>query len=640
MDSSRSNTMSRCVKPGRGLAPTLPASLLAALAMVTVAPGCGDSGTDPNVTFRVVGPPTPGSAVGCPVGVESADLSALAFDGVPQPTTVRITYLDSATGDLVCDAVLDFAADNRSVVTLPGTGPVDLVLEFFSADGTRVATGRAHGVEVTTGDPGGEDGEGDTGDAVIAVEVPAQLDGVFGCANAGLASARGFHTATVLPDDTLLIIGGATALNSLGDLAGDAIERSSGLAVTSAVELYDPATGTVTDIPAPGLIARAMHQTYLVSEIDGRVTLAVVGGVTAAAGEAALRFDQDNLDLSIDLAADLGPEVQMLTYDPGAGSIEVQTIAGSAAPPLSASPILGRDDPAALGAQLVVVGGATFEPDGLGGQTFTVSRNLVAYDPIQGVASAGLTNTVARLGATVSDLGDGTALIWGGNLATGANLDNAGEIVSGVAAQTVSALAPRNAASTGFTPRAFHQAIPVGAQQVLMVGGFAIAGGTGNVPVQSLADLVTVGADVLAEPLAISGNVKGAGHVAATALPDGRVLITGGSPDACVQDSLGIGCALSDGYLFDPATSTLSKTDGSLEIARYGHRMSALSDGRVVITGGLHAEGSQVFQTSKDIELVDQSDPTVDAVPALGREPAQVALTDGAPTAACEVSRP
>ena len=72
------------------------------------------------------------------------------------------------------------------------------------------------------------------------------------------------------------------------------------------------------------------------------------------------------------------------------------------------------------------------------------------------------------------------------------------------------------------------------------------------------------------------------GH-AATALSDGRVLITGG------HDSAGNLVAVSE--IFDPATQT-STASATLTTARADHTATLLADGRVLVAGGTGASGS------------------------------------------------
>src|SRR5437773_11109676 len=72
------------------------------------------------------------------------------------------------------------------------------------------------------------------------------------------------------------------------------------------------------------------------------------------------------------------------------------------------------------------------------------------------------------------------------------------------------------------------------------------------------------------------------GH-AATALADGRVLITGG------RDNAGIIVATAE--VFDPANQT-STAIGVLNTARIDHTATLLADGRVLIAGGTSASGA------------------------------------------------
>jgi len=70
-------------------------------------------------------------------------------------------------------------------------------------------------------------------------------------------------------------------------------------------------------------------------------------------------------------------------------------------------------------------------------------------------------------------------------------------------------------------------------------------------------------------------------HVA-TALSDGRILITGG------RDSAGNLVAVSE--IFDPETQT-STSSATLTTARVDHTTTRLADGRVLVTGGTGATG-------------------------------------------------
>lgn len=63
----------------------------------------------------------------------------------------------------------------------------------------------------------------------------------------------------------------------------------------------------------------------------------------------------------------------------------------------------------------------------------------------------------------------------------------------------------------------------------------------------------------------------------ATLLPDGRVLVAGGTSST--------GCSLSSIEIFDPMSNSFSDA-GAMSVGRAGHTAIALSDGRVLIAGG------------------------------------------------------
>jgi Galactose oxidase, central domain len=78
------------------------------------------------------------------------------------------------------------------------------------------------------------------------------------------------------------------------------------------------------------------------------------------------------------------------------------------------------------------------------------------------------------------------------------------------------------------------------------------------------------------------------GHTA-TLLSDGKVLIVGG-----VESGDTVSQTTPTTELYDPATGTFTPT-GSLAVARAGHTATLLNDGKVLIAGGLtdvgHAHG-------------------------------------------------
>jgi hypothetical protein len=131
------------------------------------------------------------------------------------------------------------------------------------------------------------------------------------------------------------------------------------------------------------------------------------------------------------------------------------------------------------------------------------------------------------------------------------------------------------------TDRARHTATLLGSDKVLIVGGCEEDYQTGCAPKNS-AELFdpTTGTFSPTGSLAIARD----SHTA-TLLPNGKVLIAGGSLDPSV---------LVTAELYDPRTATFTPT-GRMDAIRHSHTatlLSALSDGKVLVTGGADATGT------------------------------------------------
>lgn len=90
------------------------------------------------------------------------------------------------------------------------------------------------------------------------------------------------------------------------------------------------------------------------------------------------------------------------------------------------------------------------------------------------------------------------------------------------------------------------------------------------------------------------------GHTA-TRLPDGKVLIAGGRNSTCWYGCLELIWASAE--LFDPATGTFTPT-GRMAQARYGHTATPLPDGRILIAGGTTPDLPDT-DVSSSVELYD-----------------------------------
>jgi hypothetical protein len=91
-----------------------------------------------------------------------------------------------------------------------------------------------------------------------------------------------------------------------------------------------------------------------------------------------------------------------------------------------------------------------------------------------------------------------------------------------------------------------------------------------------------------------------AGHTV-TALADGRVLVTGGADAASIVQS--------GAELYDPATSSWT-TVGSLSTPRAGHSAALLADGRVLVIGGTTNVSDPVAAATNSLRSTEYFDPS------------------------------
>jgi hypothetical protein len=110
-------------------------------------------------------------------------------------------------------------------------------------------------------------------------------------------------------------------------------------------------------------------------------------------------------------------------------------------------------------------------------------------------------------------------------------------------------------------------------------GKVLVAGGTDNLGnVFAEAELF----DPVGGTFSLTGNMQSARYLyEATLLNDGRVLVTGG-----LVDVNGNVLATAEAELFDPASGSFAPM-GSMTIRRYLHTATLLSDGKVLVAGGV-----------------------------------------------------
>ena len=334
-----------------------------------------------------------------------------------------------------------------------------------------------------------------------------------------MSFARGTHTSTLLRDGRLLIAG--------GDDGSGRLE-----AITDSVELYDPSTGRWEPAEIMGR-QRTQHAALMLD--DGRVLL--VGG----AGVLQAKIDEQRLEQ---------PLVETDVFDP---SSQAWSFTGEISTP--------RDHVAAtlLSNGSVLVAGGN---DGKGTDT-SVLASAEVFDPATGQWSSAGSMAQPRQGHSMVTLGDGTALVAGGD--AGDEPFNSVEIYDPSSGAWSSADDMADA-------RERFAAVVLDDGKVLVIGGGGTDGRLASAELYDPASGAWSSAADMGTPRLKPGAVL---------LQDGKVLVIGG---------LGAGQFLASAEVYDPATDSWSDA-GSLETGRGFHAATLIDDGRVVVTGGFGFSG-------------------------------------------------
>jgi Galactose oxidase, central domain/Kelch motif len=329
-----------------------------------------------------------------------------------------------------------------------------------------------------------------------------------------LNEARGLHTATLLPDNKVLVAYGSNS---------SSYTTATGYVGLSSIEVYDPGTGTFTEIVGEDGAGIFGHTATLLP--NGKVLLA--GG-----------FGNSVWDYG-DSASSNGANL----YDSGTGEF-------SGTGNMTASRG-GHTATLLANGKVLIAGGADQDLTGTG----LASAEL--FDPNTGAFTETGSMAVGRFLHTATQLQNGRVLIVGGVLTSASDPVATAEVydpATGIFTMT-GAMA---------TARERHTATLLADGRVLIVGGTTSTGATATVEVYN--------------PSTGSFSVTGSMAEArtfhtATLLPNGKVLVAGGGDESSTAE------------VYDPATGSFSIT-GGMEIGRSGHTATLLPNGSVLVAGG------------------------------------------------------
>lgn len=319
------------------------------------------------------------------------------------------------------------------------------------------------------------------------------------------------------------------------------------------VERFDPQTGALTTLatltPRKGAVAASLG-------VGGDTRIALIGGMDPATGAGAAFVELIEPDAPISRRVERIDDAQMAR--------------------------IGLTATALTDGRVIAIGG-------LDGTTPSAAVDEISID--SGTAAIRVLRALLgtpRSSHTATRLGDdvGAAVLVAGGLdATGAVVKPA-ELFKPLSESFSMTLYAMN------TPRFDHKAVLMPDGSVLIIGGINIDSTNGmRTPVATL-ELFTLDAGFL--PVADSNHIPiplptNAGLIdfAATPLPDGRVLLTGGRRCEDVTDPA---CAPLDTAFI----ARLDPIDGSVDVVatdhmsvpRAGHSATLLCDGTVLITGG------------------------------------------------------
>jgi hypothetical protein len=536
---------------------------------ITNPPATNNSNTNTGpVNSNTITPPTSASKVNANLKVVSAILEDSNGDHVVSKgdiLTVRFSQAIKVTatspaGEL---ELLNFGDSFGTGATLAGvtTSTTDAVVVLgtdpkMKVTGTFSSTGtgpyQPSGIDVDAAVAGIKDATGLLPSTGIGVDVTSKtlLEGCYSLALANMKYARGLHTATLLDDGMVLVVGGisATGPNTAN------YQREN--------ELFDPLTNRCSVLSSPtlggttngymlrrgqnGLMIKVGRYAHTATKLqNGKVLIAGGNGF------------EDNTAAGALIYGVLG---SCFLYDPVAHSFTETGKLAKARRDHFAVPLAG-------GTKVLVFGGR----DANG----TMAQSEI-YDMATGVWTAGPNMVAARYDASIVNTPTGVHVLGGASItASGTYTDVPQDEIYDPATNTFAA------APVSLAPRShLHTATLLDTGDILLAGGYG--GG-------ALLKTVQLYNRVLGQWLPAGNMTDGRERHVATRV-DGDVLVSGGM----YVDSTGTVKTVDSVETIGGGSSTRSP----LGFPRLSHTATLLKDGRTVILGGFR-------NPTKDIRGMD-----------------------------------
>jgi N-acetylneuraminic acid mutarotase len=353
--------------------------------------------------------------------------------------------------------------------------------------------------------------------ALASVELYDPLAGTW--TNTGsMIAARFLHTATLLPGGQVLIVGGT----------------SDGSTPISQAELYDPVTGVWTATNSTSF-ARYSHTATLLP--NGQVLIAGGnggGGTPVAVAE---------------------------LYDPPSGNWTPTNSMSTARYSHTATLLPGRE--------VLLAGGTADGATAIGGAEL--------YDPLVGTWTPTNALNTARFDHSATLLPNGSVLVIGGTSDGNSSFTNAEVFNFKTGAWTIT-----NALNTA---RYSHTATVLAGGEVLVVGGFETNQALSAVERYNPA----VGGWTTTGPM----TLRRAGYPIETLLPNGKVLVAGGI-------NTDNNTFYTSAELYDPSSGSWRAT-ASMSTARAGATCTVLSNRKVLVAGGFGGPGGGNYLASAEV---------------------------------------